>query len=430
MATSTIETRQTCSKTTLDSGIRVITSEMPHTQSVTICIFVGVGSRNETDEQSGISHFVEHMVFKGTHRRPTPKDVSGVIEGVGGILNAETDHEYTGYWCRVPRPDFKESLDLLVDMLRDSRLDSADVEKERGVVIEELGMVRDNPEYKVEALIDEMLWPSHPLGREVGGTRETVSAFTREAVQEYMARYYTASNIVLSVAGNVTHDEVLREASRLLAGWPNGKPPHWTPFKGTQSAPAVRVAYRKTEQVYISLAMPGIHLTHPDRYNFDILSVIMGEGTSSRLFLEVRERLGLAYDVHSGVTHFRDCGAFFVNAGVAPKKVADSVEAIMGQVAKAKELVPDDELEMAKRLTTGRLMLRMEDTRAVSHWFGAQELLMGEVHEASEVARNVKAVTSEGVQRIAKELLRPDGLNLAVVGPCRSNRRLERIVTL
>jgi predicted Zn-dependent peptidase len=249
-------------------------------------------------------------------------------------------------------------------------------------------------------------------------------------VQEYMARHYTASNIVLSVAGNITHDEVLREASRLLAGWPDGDPPQWTPFTCTQSEPAVRVAYRKTEQAYVSLAMPGIQLTHPDRYNFDILSVVMGEGTSSRLFLEVRERLGLAYDVHSGVTHFRDCGAFFVNAGVAPKKVADSIEAIMRQVAKAKELVPEDELEMAKRLTTGRLMLRMEDTRAVSHWFGAQELLMGEIHEARDIVRNVRAITAQSVQDAAKRLLRADGLNLAVVGPCRSNRRLERLVAL
>ncbi len=417
-------------KTTLPNGLRVVTSEMPHTRSVSISVFIGVGSRYEPSEQAGISHFIEHMVFKGTTRRPNPRDISGTIEGTGGVLNAGTDHEYTVYWCKVAQPHFRESLDLLFDMLRNSLLEPAGLEKERMVVIEELNMINDYPSYKVDALIDEMLWPNHPLGRDVGGTKESVSAITRDMMLAHLQRYYNPANIVLSVAGGVAHEEVVGQVQALCEAWPSANGHAWTPFTHTQEKSQLQLEYRKTEQAHLSIAVPAVASEHPNRYAVDLMSVILGEGMSSRLFVEVREARGLAYDVHSGVTHFQDCGAFVINAGVDPKRVYDAVQTILEQVAIIRDGVPDEELDMAKRLSTGRMLLRMEDTRAVSNWMGNQELLQGRILGMDEVVERIKGVTSEQMRDVASRLLTTEKLNMALVGPCRGQRRLERLLRL
>ncbi|MCI0441438.1 MAG: insulinase family protein, partial [Chloroflexi bacterium] len=415
-------------KTTLPNGLRVVTSEMPHTRSVSISIFIGVGSRYEPSEQAGISHFIEHMVFKGTARRPNPRDISGTIESTGGVLNAGTDHEYTVYWCKVAQPHFRESLDLLFDMLRNSLLEPEGLEKERMVVIEELNMINDYPSYKVDALIDEMLWPNHPLGRDVGGTKESVSAIMRDMMLAHLQRYYNPANIVVSVAGSVAHEEVVEQVEALSGAWPAANNDAWTPFTHTQEKSQFQLEYRKTEQAHLSIAVPAVASEHPSRYAVDLMSVILGEGMSSRLFVEVREAKGLAYDVHSGVTHFQDCGAFVINAGVDPKRVYDAVQTILEQVAIIRDGVPDEELGMAKRLSTGRMLLRMEDTRAVSNWMGNQELLQGRILGMDQVVERINHVTSEQMRDVASRLLTTEKLNMALVGPCRGQRRLERLL--
>ncbi len=420
----------TFQKTTLDNGLRVVTSEMPHTRSVGISVMVGVGSRYEPAELAGISHFIEHLVFKGTRRRPGPNEISSTIEGTGGVLNAATEHELTVYWCKVAQPHFEESLDLLIDMLRNSLFDPAEIEKERMVIIEELNMINDYPNYKVDALIDEMLWPNHPLGRDVGGTHESVTNISRDAMLAYMAQYYTPSNIIVSVAGNVRHREVVDLVDTLCRNWEPTTPTMWVPVTHVQSAPQFRGEYRKTEQAHLSIALHGLPVMHPDRYALDMLSVILGEGMSSRLFLEVREKQGLAYDVHSGVTHFLDCGAFVINAGVDPKRVNQAAQTILDQLGRIREGVPEEELEKAKRLATGRLLLRMEDTRAVSGWMGNQELLLGQVFDMDETVKWVTRVTPDDVRRVASSLLVTEKLNMAVVGPCRGHRRLEQLLKL
>ena len=417
-------------KTTLDSGIRVVTSEMPHARSVSVGIFIGVGSRYETAEQAGISHFIEHLVFKGTSRRPTPKQISETIEGVGGVLNAGTEQEMTVYWCKVAEPYFEESLDLLFDMLRNSLFKPEDIDKERLVVIEELNMINDYPSYRVDALIDEMLWPSHPLGRDVGGTKASITDITRDMMLDHMARCYSPSNVVVSVAGNLIHQKVVERVESLGGGWPSASPLSWSPIDHMQSAPQFRMEYQKTEQTHLSIAVPGVSLKHPDRYALDLLSVILGEGMSSRLFIEVRETKGLAYDVHSGVSHFLDCGAFVITAGVDPKRVYEAVQTILVEVSRLTEGVPEEELAKAKRLIAGRLLLRMEDTRAVSGWMGNQELLLGHVSDLEEVMERIDAVTEDEIRRVATELLVTQRLNVAVVGPNRGQRRLQQLLKL
>ena len=417
-------------KSTLENGMRVVTSAMPHTRSVSMCVFVGVGSRYETDEEAGLSHFLEHILFKGTEARPEPQQISAAIESVGGVINAATEHELTVYWCKVAQPYFEDSLALLFDILRNSLCEPDAIEKERQVIFEELGMINDYPGYKVEALIDEMLWPGHPLGRDIGGTRESVGGITREMILDFVTAHYTPDNMVVSVAGNVSHEDVAAQVERLSAGWERGERNGWLPYKGEQREPQSKVEYRKTEQAHLSVALPGVSLTHPQRYALDLLSVALGEGMSSRLFVEVREKRGLAYDVHSEVSHFTDTGAIVVSAGVDPKRVYDAVQTILEQVGALREGLPEDELEKAKRLSAGRLMLRMEDTRAVANWMGHSEMLLGEIAHVDDVIEDVNAVTTDDVHSLANDVLVSERLNIAVVGPCRGHRRIERMLRL
>jgi predicted Zn-dependent peptidase len=430
MMTQIVEQETPFQKTTLPNGLRIVTSEMPRTRSVSICVFVGVGSRYEKPEQAGISHYIEHMIFKGTQRRPEPQEISAAIEGTGGIINASTEHELTVLWCKVAQPHFETTLDLLIDVLRNSLFEPESIEKERLVVFEELNMINDYPNYKVDALIDEMLWPDHPLGRDIGGTRESVGGISREMLLDFMDDCYTPSNIVISVAGNVSHDQVVEQLEGLCQGWDPKAPSSWTPFTGGQTSPQSRLEYRKTEQVHMSIAVPGVSLVDPDRYPLDLLSVILGEGMSSRLFVEVREKKGLAYDVHSGVAHFLDTGAFVVTAGVDPLRLYDALQTILEQLGGLREGVPEEELERAKHLSTGRLLLRMEDTRAVASWMGNQELLLGNILHMDEVVEKVNSVTVDDIRRLANEILVTARLNMAVVGPCRGPKRLQNMLRL
>ncbi len=417
-------------KTTLDNGLRVITGEMPHTRSVSISIFVGVGSRHEPEGQAGASHFLEHLLFKGTESRPEPEMISGAVEGVGGVLNAETEQEFTVYWCKVPQPYLFPSLDLLIDLVRNPLLPSEEVERERSVVLDELAMIHDHPDYKVQSQLEGMLWPDHPLGRDIAGTGETVSALSRETLFGHMERYYTPSNVVVSVAGAVEHDPVVAQVERTSAGWRAGPAAEYATYDAIPRQPAVSMEYRRTEQAHLSIGLPGVSMFHPDRYALDMLSVALGEGMSSRLFLEVRERRGLAYDVHSSVTHFRDCGSFQISAGAEPRRIYETVDTILAELASIRDGIPESEFDKVRRLASGRLMLGMEDTRAVSSWFGLQEMLMGRIVGIDGVMERLGALTCDDLDRTAASLFVSDGLSMAVVGPCRGRRRLETSLKL
>ena len=413
-------------KSVLDNGLRVVTCRMAHTPSVGVCLFVGVGSRHETPELAGASHLVEHLLFKGTSRRPMPEEISGAVEGVGGEINAATDQEATVYWCKAARPYMEECLDLLVDMASGSVFDPEELERERMVVLEEQNQVNDFPNNRVEMMLDGLLWPDHPLGRDVSGTRESISSMTREMVLEHYRGAYSPPNVVISAAGAVDHDSVARQVETLTKDWPARERPGWQPFSDGQDGARLGLEYRRTEQAHLSIGLPGLSMTHPDRYALDLLSVVLGDGMSSRLFMEVRERRGLAYDVHSSISAFSDCGALNIAAGVDPKKLYTAVETILSELRKLREGVPEEELERAKRRMGGRLLLRMEDSRAVAAWAGSQEAMLGEVAGVDEVMGLMGAVTPGDVERVAKGLVAPERLNVAVVGPVRGRRRLER----
>lgn len=414
-------------RTVLKNGLRVVSSTMPHTRSVSVGLYVAAGSRYEDDEIAGVSHFLEHMLFKGTKRRPTAQDISEEIEGVGGIMNAATDKELTVYWAKVGHQHFERCMDVLADALLESTLDPDEIEKERQVIIEELAMTEDSPGDLAALLIDEVLWPKQPLGRDVGGSPGSVSAITRDQIVSFVDRHYTPENTVLAVGGNVTHAEVVKQAEQLYGGWRAAAPGPWYPAVANPS-PKVALKVKKSEQAHVCVGLPGFAADHPDRYALDLMNTVLGEGMSSRLFVEIREKLALAYDVHSYLAHFRDTGALVVSAGVDPKRVEPTIVAVLRELERMRAGMPETELRKAKELIKGRLQLRMEDTRAVTSWIGTQELLRNEILTVDEVVDIIEAVRLDDVNRVAGELLRPEQMSLAVVGPYRSEARFQKLM--
>ena len=277
-------------RSVLGNQLRVVTSMMAHTQSVSIAIFVGAGSRYESPELAGVSHFIEHLPFKGSEKWPTARDVSEAIEGVGGIMNASTDREVTVFWCKVARPHFRTALDVLLDMLMNPLLDPEEVEKEREVIQEELRMTYDNPSYRVDLLIDEAMWPDQAMGRDVGGTPDTVAAIGQETIREYMTRQYNPANAVVAVAGNIQHDEVVSLLQNATHDWKPQDALDWEPVsENGATGPVVKIERRRSDQSHLCLALPGLSLNDPDRYALSLLNVMLGDGMSSRLFLNLRE---------------------------------------------------------------------------------------------------------------------------------------------
>lgn len=412
-------------KTVTDNGLRILTSHMPHTQSASIVFYVGAGSRYETPEEAGISHFVEHMCFKGTPRRPTSKEISEAIEGVGGVLNAATDRELTTYWCKVPVAHFRLALDVLSDFIREPLFDPEEIEKERHVILEELSMSYDVPSYRADLLIDEVMWPNQPLGRDVGGTRESVLNITREMLMQYMHRQYTIPNLVVSIAGNIPDEEAAEAVGLHFRDWSSHQPSTWFPAEDGQSAPRMSLERRKTEQAHICIAVKGLSSTHPDRYALDLLNAVLGEGMSSRLFLELREKQSLVYDVHTTTSHLKDCGSFIAYAGVDPKNAKKAIQSILHELHRIKEGIPEEELHRAREFLKGRLVLRMEDSRSVAAWLGAQELLHDQVLTVEQVLAKVDVITPEDIQRVANDLLVTEKLSTAVVGPFRSDKAFQ-----
>ena len=417
-------------KIILDNGLRIITCPMPHTRSVSVCIYMGAGSRYESEVQAGVSHFIEHLCFRGTEKRLTAKEISGAIEGVGGVLNGGTDKELTVYWCKVAQPHFSMALDVLTDMVLHSRFEKKDIEKERQIIVEEISMSKDAPNQLVGMILDELLWPDHPLGRDVAGTNKSVAAMTREQMRDYMDSEYSPSNTVISIAGNIQQDEAVDEVNKVLGKWENKKQRlDYLPYLELKN-PRLKVENKETEQTHLCLALPGVSLQDPRRFTLDLMNVILGEGMSSRLFLEVRDKLGLAYNIHSYLDHFHDSGALTVYAGVHPKKLEISITAILEQLTLLKEKVSAEELTKAKELSKGRLLLRMEDSRSVAGWVGGQEILNGSILDVEQVVAIIDKVTAQEICAVAKELLIGDKLRLSVVGPVKSTDHLEKLMKI
>jgi predicted Zn-dependent peptidase len=417
-------------KTILPNGLRVLTSSMPQTRSVCIAFFVGVGSRYESKRESGTSHFIEHILFRGTPELPTSREISEAIEGVGGILNGATDKEMTFYWCKVAGDHFEDATGVLVDMLLNSKFDPADIEKERQVIVEEIHMCKDSPSQEVGLLIDTLLWPGHALGRDIAGTAESVGGINRETLLDFLRARYTPQNTVVTVTGAVSHAQVLEVLGRRLGKWTNPAPRlPYSPYQGRERQ-RLKIEKRKTEQAHLCLALPGISLSHPQRFHLDLLNVILGEGMSSRLFSEIRDKMGLAYNISSYVEHFLDSGSLTVAASVDPQNLNKAVGAILEQLELLKDPVPESEMRKAREISKGRLLLRMEDSRNVAGWLGGQEMLLDRILTVDEVIEIIDSITAEQLNAIARYLIAVERTLLAVVGPVTETSALQKLLKI
>ena len=404
-------------KSVLDSGLRVITSTMPHSRSVCLAILVGAGSCYESEKEAGISHFAEHLFFKGTHRRPTSKEITQDIEGVGGVINGATDKELTIYWCKVATPHFHIAIDVLSDILLNSLFESKEIERERRIISEEINMNMDLPQQRIGMLMDELLWPEQPLGREIIGYRETISSITRGQILNYVARRYIPNNTVISIAGNIQHKEAVAQIEALFNKWTARKLKTDYRTDDKQTEARFRIEPRDIEQAHLFIAVHGFSRSHPQRFTLDLLNTVLGGGMSSRLFTEIREHRGLAYDISSYTEHFLKSGSFAIYAGVDPKKVETAVVAILDEISKVKQGILASELIRAKELSKGRLYLRFEDTQSVALWYGSQEILLRQILDIDDVVSIVDAINADQLQEVAQQILTDRGLNLAVTGP-------------
>jgi predicted Zn-dependent peptidase len=404
-------------RTVLPNGLRVLVAPMPEARSVTVSIVVGAGSRYESRSEAGISHFVEHMVFKGSAKRPTAPEISQAVESLGGILNAFTDKEVTGFWARVPARHYLVALDVIADMLRNPMLRETDVAAERQVIVEEIRMNLDAPQDLVHVLMDALLFPNSPLGWETAGRAAVVSKITADALRAYMGRVYGPARTVVALAGPLDVTEATTAVASQLGDLP-ARPPQRFREAPPPGATHRRLRAKRGEQAHVVIAYRAVANAHPDKYALDMLNAVLGEGMSSRLFLELREKLSLAYDVHSFVSNFSDAGMLGIYAGVAPARVAEAHAAAMREVDRlVAEPVGDQELERVRDFVKGRLELRMEDTRGVGMWIAGQELLLGHIKGVEELSAIIDAVSAQEIQRVAREYLRPELSYTTVVGP-------------
>lgn len=404
---------------------------MPHTYSVGVGFYLSVGSRYEESVMAGAAHFVEHMIFKGTARRPAPDIIAREIEGRGGMFNASTGQELTVLWAKMQKSHLAVAIDVMADMLRNSLLSEVEIERERRVILEELLASQDIPEELVGLLVQDMTWPDHPLGWDVAGTPDSVAGMSEEALRTFLSQFYGPQNIVLSIAGDVDHEQAVALADNLLGDWQASSRLAFSPAPVDGTAMRAAVVYKKTEQSHFSLHFPAFARTDPDRFALSLLNIVLGEGMSSRLFMEIRERLGLAYTVDSYLSLLTDTGLLGVYAAVAPARLTEALEAVTEQLVRLRhEPVDEVTLAEAKEYQKGRMLMGLEDTLSVAGWFGRQRALGQEMLTVEEIVNRLDATTTEDLQRVAGRVFTEVGTRLAVVGPHRKTEaaKLAKLV--
>ena len=417
---------------TLPNGLRLLTAPMDHAQSVSCFVMLAAGSRYETPDTSGIAHFSEHMFFKGTESRPTARDIGNEIDGIGGEFNAFTGKEYTGYYVRCAGEHRSIAMDVLVDMLRHSKFDPEEIEREKGVIVEEMNMYFDTPRDYISGVYDQLLYGDQPIGWDIIGRKETVRGATRDTFLEYIDRWYKPERMVVGVAGRIDGD-LQSEVERLLGDLEpaeTGTPePAQVKSNGT---PQVKIHTKVSDQAHICLGVPSYPLVHPDRYPLQVLATVLGTGMSSRLFTEVRERRGLAYYI-SAINHSdTDAGSLYSQAGVDIERVDEAVTTIAEELKKiTEETVPADELDKARNVAKGRFVLQTESPHGLVMFGLRREILEGGATEPEEVLEGLDAVTAADVQRVAQDIVGGYGLNLALIGPFEQDQeeRFHKLLT-
>ena len=416
--------------TTLPQGLRVVTTPVPTTQATTVNLFVGVGSRSEPQRLNGITHFLEHMIFKGTERRPRANMIAEEIEGAGGTLNAYTNKEFTCYWNIVPFDRLETAIDITADMLLHSTLSQEEIDRERTVVQQELKRSHDNPGAWVSRLLGLSVYGEQPCGWDVGGSVELVDEMNRPDFIEHMEGWYRGPNMVLSVAGNCTHEQVLELAAPRFADVAAGGLPDVTPYDPATSGARISIDSRDIDQCSVMLGLPLFGRDDPRRFALRILNGILGSGMSSRLFTEVRERRGLAYSISSGYGYLADAGVFTVSAGVNREKLTETIGVCLDELQKLiDEPVPEDELRRAKDHAIGRFRLSLETAFSLGQRHGEQLLTKGKVETIDDFVAGLEAVDASQVRAVATDIFVNDLLHCAAVGPDLSEDEISNAIS-
>jgi len=415
---------------TLPSGLRLILMPRTQMQSVTTMVLIGVGSRYETPRQNGLSHFLEHMFFKGTERRPTTKEIAEAVDGVGGEFNAFTGEEYTGYYVKVASQHLETGADVVSDILLRPLFPVEEIERERGVIIEEIRMYTDNPMRHVQHLWMEALYGSHPLGCRIDGSEKSVSGLKRKDFLSYTKKHYHTGNAVVVVAGNFDPKKAEKLMAKLFAPLEKGEETFPKQWRGKRVSNKFVHEYRKElDQSHIIVGVPGLPRGDKREYAAALLATVLGGGMSSRLFLRIRERHGLAYMVRTSVDSFADTGSFATQSGVRLDKTEDAIRMILEEYDRViDEPIPQAELDKAKEIVRGQLLLGLEETNAMAIFAAEQELLEKHMRTPQEISAEIDAVTPTEIQELAKEILDKKHRAVALLSPHRSVKKFEKLL--
>ena len=418
-------------KIVLKNGLRIISVPMRGTKAVTVLVLVGAGSKYETKKTNGISHFSEHMFFKGTKKRPSTLDIAETLDKVGGAYNAFTSKEFTGYWAKVSSKNYNLALDWVSDILMNSKFEQEEINRERGVILEELNMYLDTPMKYIEDLWEILLYGDQPAGWTVLGEKENILRFQRKDFVNYLKNHYSARNTVVAIAGNFNQEESVRRIKGYFRKINKNKPQGKKPVAEKQNKPQVLIKYKKTDQTHLCLGVRAYHIFHPDKYALELLSIILGGNMSSRLFISIRERRGLAYYIRSSVENYTDSGYLVVQAGIPHNHIAQVTKLILEEFRRVKEKkIQKTELQKAKDYLKGNSILSLESSDNNAMFYAGQEVLTGKILTPEEKFRKIDKVTANQIQKVANDIFRNNKLNLAMISPFKGKEKVEKILRI
>lgn len=418
-------------KTTLKNGLRIITAPMQDTNTATVVVMVGVGSRFETEKEAGLSHFIEHMLFKGTERRPNTLAIAEELDSIGGEFNAFTSKDRTGYYAKTDAKHIEIALDVVSDMYLNSKMEAVEIEKEKGTILQELNMYEDNPMRTVGDLFEQLLYPKNFLGRDIIGYKKTIESFKRKNFLDYMHRFYVANDTTICIAGKFDEKKILTLVKKYFLQMAIGEKPQFKKVVEAQKKPEVKIKFKKTDQTHFILGTRAYHENHADRFVLSLLSIILGGNMSSRLFIEVRERRGLAYYIRTGTDSFDECGYLATQAGVEHKNLEEAVRVMLQEYKKiATEKVSEKELQRAKNYIKGKSVMGLESSDEVAMFFIDQEVKRQKVMTVTEIFAKIDKVTVSDILRVAADIFKEGSLNLAIIGPHKDSKKLQNLLKI
>lgn len=414
---------------TLKNGLNLITIDLPYLDSITSLVAVGAGSRYETKDVNGLSHFLEHMFFKGSKKYPSAEKISSIIDGMGAVNNASTSKEYTYYWIKSSAKNLETSIDILSSMLKESLLEEEEIQREKGVIIEELRMIRDNPGHFVWDLYEKLQFGDQPLGWDIGGEEQIILNFKKNDFVKYLDSFYSPKNMALVFAGKIPPD-IEDLANQYFLNLPLRASEKYLPYKKEkQQKPKIDIYFKQTDQAHLVLGVEGYDRNDPKRYAARLLGLVLGSGMSSRLFIQVRERRGLAYSVHAGHDVYIDTGSFTAYAGLKLEKLEEGLKVIKDELENtASAKISEDELQKVKDMERGRLALRTESTNFLAEYFGIKYILDREIQTFEDYLDKIDQVTTEDLLEVAKDLFQKNHYNLQLVAPIKDAEKLETIL--